>query len=257
MRNLDSLVDVNGDRLYIRFVEKDQAQPTIVFLHDSLGCVALWRDFPFMLAEATNCNLLVYDRKGYGSSDPFSPIKRTNKYLEDEADTLNSLLAQLEISSAILFGHSDGGSIALIAAAKYPERVKALVSEAAHIFVQQETLDGIEAAVKSYEETDLESRLAKYHGEKTDAIFHAWTDTWLSEAFRSWDITGFLPGVVCPALIIQGDKDEFGTLQQVEGIARRVGGRAEVVIMPGIGHTPHKEASAETAELVQRFITTL
>lgn len=254
MRNIDSLIEINGSRLYVRLIESHEDRPVIVFLHDSLGCVELWRDFPYNLAEATSCNLLVYDRKGYGRSEPVQGVSRTNRYLEDEADTLNALLLQLNVSRAILFGHSDGGSIALIAAAKYPAGIEAVISEAAHIFVEQVTIDGLKAAVESYRETILKSRLAKYHGDKTDAVFHAWTDTWLSEGYRTWNIGHFLPDILCPTLIIQGEKDEYGTMKQVEGIASGVKGRTEVFILPGTGHTPHKEAPIETMEKAKKFI---
>ncbi|HEY0066429.1 MAG TPA: alpha/beta hydrolase [Flavisolibacter sp.] len=257
MRNIDSQVEVSGSLLYVRLIENHENRPTIVFLHDSLGCVALWRDFPCKLAEATSCNLLVYDRKGYGRSEPMQSVHRSNRYLEDEADTLNTLLLQLNITKAILFGHSDGGSIALIAAAKYPSGIEAVISEAAHIFVEQETIDGLKAAVESYRETILKSRLAKYHGEKTDAVFHAWTDTWLSEEYRTWNIEHFLPNIVCPTLIIQGEKDEYGTMKQVQGIAGQVQGRAETFILPGLGHTPHKEAPLEIIRKAKQFIETL
>lgn len=251
------MVNLNGDLLFVQHLEKDTDRPTLVFLHDSLGCVALWRDYPDVVAEATGCNLLVYDRKGYGQSAPMQVIERSNRYLEEEADTLVSLLSHLNITRAILFGHSDGGSIALIAAARYPARVEAVIAEAAHIFVEEETLAGIGAAVKAYWDTNLKSRLARYHGEKTDDVFHAWTDTWLSAAHRPWNIEHFLPRIVCPTLIIQGEEDEYGTLKQVEGIARQVKGKAETFLLPGIGHTPHKEAPAETAERAIRFIMSI
>jgi pimeloyl-ACP methyl ester carboxylesterase len=257
MRNIDSLIEVNGSRLYVRLIQNHENRPTIVFLHDSLGCVELWRDFPCRLAEAAGCNLLVYDRKGYGRSEPMQSIHRSNRYLEDEADTLNALLIQLNITRVILFGHSDGGSIALIAAAKYPSGIEAVISEAAHIFVEQETIGGLKAAVESYRETILKSRLAKYHGDKTDAVFHAWTDTWLSEAYSTWNIEHFLPGILCPTLIIQGEKDEYGTMKQVEGIAGGVKGRTEIFILPGIGHTPHKEAPLDTMEKAKKFIDSI
>jgi pimeloyl-ACP methyl ester carboxylesterase len=256
MRNIDSVININGEKLYVRLIEKNANRPILVFLHDSLGCITLWRDFPNKLAEATNCNLLIYDRKGYGQSEPVDNIRRTNRYLEEEADQLHHLLLQLNITNVILFGHSDGGSIALITAAKYPAVIKAVVSEAAHIFVEQETLDGINAAVISYSDTNLKERLAKYHGNKTDAVFQAWTDTWRSKEYRSWNIEHLLPRIVCPTLIIQGQADEYGTLKQVQGIAKGIGGPAHTFIIPGVGHTPHKEAPLETLEKTRQFIQT-
>lgn len=254
MQNNDAIIAVNGSGLYVRLIQQYEDRPTLVFLHDSLGCVELWRDFPYTLAEATGCNLLIYDRKGYGRSEAMQSSHRTSKYLEDEADILNALLVQRNIDRAILFGHSDGGSIALIAAAKYPLLTEAVISEAAHIFVEPETTEGLKAAVKSYRETVLKSRLQKYHGEKTETLFRAWTDTWLSEDYSTWSIEHFLPNITCPTLIIQGEEDEYGTMKQVEGIANGVKGPVEVFILPGTGHTPHKEAPAETIEKAKQFI---
>ncbi|RAJ88078.1 pimeloyl-ACP methyl ester carboxylesterase [Chitinophaga dinghuensis] len=235
----------------------DENRPTIVFLHDSLGCVTLWRSFPQQLGEMTQCNVLVYDRQGYGQSDPFTTSSRTNDYMEQEADTLMLLLETCALTNVILFGHSDGGSIALIAAGKYPDRIKGVITEGAHIFVEEITLNGIREAVKLYQHTDLKKKLEKYHGDKTEAVFHMWADTWLSNAFRSWDITDFLPGIKCPVLVIQGESDEYGTIAQVEGIAQQVSGEASVYMIPGIGHTPHKEAAQPVLDRAAVFIQSL
>lgn len=227
---------------------------TLVFLHDSLGCIALWRDFPHRLGEATGCNVLVYDRRGYGQSNPFADGERQTDYLAAEADVLHALLTTLGIGEAILFGHSDGGSIALIAAAKYPRLVRAMIVEGAHIFVEDVTLAGVRQAVLAYQKTDLKSRLAQYHGDKTDRVFKAWTQTWLREDYRNWNIEHFLPAIGCPVLVIQGEKDEYGTLRQVEGIVSGVSGGAASFIVPRAGHTPHKEAAPETLAQAANFI---
>jgi pimeloyl-ACP methyl ester carboxylesterase len=174
--------------------------------------------------------------------------------LEEEADSLYNLLQQLHITKAILFGHSDGGSIALIAAAKYPLVIQTVIAEAAHIFVEPETLAGIEAAVKAYQETDLKNRLAKYHGEKTDTVFRIWTETWLSDTYQSWNIEHFLPKIICPTLIIQGEKDEYGTIKQVEGIVHATTGKCIAIILPGLSHTPHKEAPEIVLQHAINFI---
>lgn len=220
----------------------DAGRPTIIFLHDSLGSVELWRDFPRQLGSITNCNVLVYDRQGYGKSSPFASEERANDYLEVEADVLNQLIEGYGIQQPILFGHSDGGSIALIAAAKYPERMVGVVTEGAHIFVEDITLLGIRHAVDAYQTTNLKERLEKYHGHKTEAVFRAWADTWLREGFRPWNIEGLLPQIKCPVLVIQGEADEYGSLAQVDGIITQVSGVASQLIIPGVGHTPHKEA---------------
>lgn len=229
-------------------------RPVIVFLHDSLGCIALWRDFPEKLGVLTQCDVLVYDRQGYGDSCPFSYDQRDNDYMELEADLLIALLDEHQLQQVILFGHSDGGSIALIAAGKYPERVRAIITEGAHIFVEEETLQGIRVAATLYQTTDLKQKLEKYHGAKTDALFHAWADTWTSEAFRAWHITHWLPEIHCPALIIQGERDEYGTLAQVEGILAQSNGYSESLILPDAGHTPHKEVPETVLKKTAEFI---
>ncbi len=232
-------------------------RPTLIFLHDSLGCISLWRDFPEQLGEWSQCNLLVYDRNGYGASGELVKPNRENDYLEDEAAILIELIETLNIGRPILFGHSDGGSIALIAAAKYPDKIAAVISEGAHIFVEAETIKGIREAMEQYQTTNLKQKLEKYHGDKTDALFNAWTKTWTSHAFQSWNLENLLPLIACPVLVIQGENDEFGTLAQVNRIVDRVSGKAVKEILPGIAHTPHKEAPELIIELASEFIQSL
>jgi pimeloyl-ACP methyl ester carboxylesterase len=232
-------------------------RPTIVFLHDSLGCIELWRDFPNKLGQLTKCNVLVYDRQGYGQSGPFTTSKRNNDYLEREADVLLEVLEVGKIETAILFGHSDGGSIALIFAAKYPSKVAGIITEGAHIFVEDETLDGIRQAVKAYQTTNLKAGLEKYHGNKTGDVFWSWAGTWLSDEFRTWNIEGHLPLITCPVLIIQGEEDEYGTLKQLEGIANKIAGVSTQLILPDVTHTPHKEAPETVLQKSVEFVFTL
>lgn len=241
-QNSIETININGNKLYTEHYKSYENRPTIVFLHDSLGCVQLWRDFPQKLAESTQCNVLMYDRLGYGKSDPMPTYERPTNYLELEADVLNDLLTALEIDNIILFGHSDGATIALHSASKYPERIKAVIVEAAHIFVDHLTLAGITEAVKTYETTNLGERLAKYHGNKVDTLFKAWTKTWTRADYRDWNIEPILPEIMCPLLFIQGESDEYGALEQVEKTISQVSGKAEKFIIPNVGHTPHKEA---------------
>lgn len=231
----------------------DRARPTLVFLHDSLGCIELWRDFPEKLAERTQTNLLVYDRQGYGKSCGFSSPHRPIDYLEQEANVLQALLQHHQITQAVLFGHSDGGSIALIAAALYPENIVGLITEGAHVLVEDITLDGIRAAVQAYQTTDLKKRLEKYHQANTESLFYAWTDTWTAEAFRRWNIEHFLPKIKCPALVLQGAQDEFGTLDQVARILEGIR-QAQAAIIPDCGHSPHKEKPQETLAQTAAFV---
>ncbi|NGP89918.1 alpha/beta fold hydrolase [Fodinibius halophilus] len=246
------------DEIAVKKVLNYPNRPTLVFLHDSLGCIELWRDFPEKVAERTECNLIIYDRQGYGQSPPFSYSKRDNNYMELEADILHELLDFWDIDDAILFGHSDGGSIALMAAAKYPESILGIITEGAHIFVEDITISGIKEVIKRYEKTDLKKKLAKYHGDKTDDMFWAWADTWTSDRFKKWNIEDFLPSVTCPSMIIQGNEDQFGSLEQVHTIVNQTSGRSEELVIPETKHTPHKKRPelvlSESAKFIQELV---
>lgn len=250
----ERIIEVREQKLYITCNNAFEGKPTLVFLHDSLGCTQLWRDFPIKLAEATACNVLMYDRLGYGRSEAMLTHERPVNYMELEAGVLNDLLIELDINNTILFGHSDGGTIALITAAKYPEKVKAVVCEAGHIFVEDVTLKGVYDAWDAYKTTNLAERLQKYHGDKVETLFRAWTETWTREDYRSWNIEYLLKDIQCPLLFIQGEADDYGTLDQVEKTVSQVSGPAEKYIIPGVGHTPHKEVPelvlSKTAEFI-------
>ncbi len=247
-----------GDHaLRVRTIAADPAvppRPTLVFLHDSLGCITVWRDFPDRLAAALGCPALVYDRRGYGASSPFGPEPRRPGYLEDEADVLARVLDACGVREAILFGHSDGGSIALVAAARDADRVQAVVTEGAHVFVEELTLAGIREARETLRTTDLRERLWRHHGERTDAVTAAWIDVWLSPAFRDWNIERHLPAIRCPVLVLQGTDDEYGTPDQVRAIAEGVSGPARAQLLAGVGHTPHRAAADEVLRLTTAFL---
>ncbi len=227
---------------------------TMVFLHDSLGCIQLWRDFPAELARATGYDIFIYDRRGYGASDPFSGKARTKDYMEQEADVLMPLLEHHQIKDPILFGHSDGGTIALLAAAKYPDQVRAVITEGAHVFVEEITLDGIMQVTDQFAHTDLPQRLARYHGDKTTAVFEAWSKTWLAGFYRDWNIEHFLPLIICPLYVIQGTADEFGSIAQVQSITGKVSGPAASYMVPNAGHSPHKQSSVFLVQQVLLFL---
>lgn len=251
----DFFIKVNDVQLKVRTNSSNLAdQPVLVFLHDSLGCIELWRDFPQKLSTLTGLPYMIYDRQGYGKSSPFSGEKRKNDYLEKEARVLPEVLKQCAVNYAILIGHSDGGSIALVAAAEHPDLISAVISEGAHVFVEDKTLVGIIAAKQQYLITNLKDRLAKYHGDKTEAVFDAWTETWLLPEFRTWNIEHYLPKVECPVLAIQGSEDEYGTVDQLKSIVSQVSGKAEMHLIPGAAHTPHKEASEPVLKLCADFI---
>ncbi|WP_294232057.1 alpha/beta fold hydrolase [Chryseobacterium sp. sg2396] len=251
------IVDVKGQKLYIEYNQVFKNRPTLVFLHDSLGCTQLWRDFPSELGKAVQCNVLVYDRLGYGKSFPMPTHERKNSYMEAEADVLNDLLDVLKIDKVILFGHSDGGTIALIMAAKYPGSVNGVICEAGHIFVEDVTIKGVKDALETYKTTNLPERLAKYHGDKTEMLVKAWTEIWLSDRFKTWNIEQILKNITAPLLFIQGENDEYGTLDQVERTVSQVNGKAEKFIIPNVGHTPHKEVPGMVLEKAAGFINSI
>jgi pimeloyl-ACP methyl ester carboxylesterase len=231
--------------------------PSLVFLHQGLGCAAMWRDFAADVAAATGCGALVYSRWGHGASDPLTE-PRTGRFMHDEAlVTLPEVLAATRVILPILVGHSDGGSIALIYAGAGAGPVRGLVLEAPHVFVEDLSLRSIAAMKEAFSRGDLKDRLARYHGPNTEAMFRGWNDVWLSPAFRDWNIEGYLQGVTCPVLVIQGEGDEYGTPKQVEAIAEGVAGPVESVVLPECGHFPHRDHPAFVRRLVARFVRDL
>lgn len=242
------------DRIAIKRIQNYSNRPTVIFLHDSLGCIELWRDFPDKLCELISCNALIYDRPGYGKSCNFLNPKRSYNYLEQEADLLLSLLDFWKLDQVFLFGHSDGGSIALIAASKYPNRIQGVVTEGAHVFVEDITIQGILDAVQLYQTTDLPQRLKKYHGDKTEAMFNAWYQTWTEPGFKSWNMEPFLQFITCPTLAIQGVNDEFGSEEQVDRIVNQVKGPGLKFMVEMAKHTPHKENPIPVLEKVSQIM---
>lgn len=227
----------------------------IVFLHDALGSISLWRDFPDHLCAALGREGLVYDRLGFGRSDP-RPAPAGLRFLEVEAtEALPEVLRQAGIERPVLFGHSDGGSIALLFAAAFPRVPTAVVSVAAHVFVEEPTVAGIEDALEAWQTTDLRARLARHHGEKTEAVFRAWSGTWSDPAFRSFSAVEAIRSIRCPLLAIQGEKDEYGTAAQVEAIAAAVAGPVRTLLIPGIRHFPHRENPDRVLAETERFLS--
>ena len=254
---IQSTLQCSAGTLSVLHINNFPGRPTIIFLHESLGCIELWRDFPKKLGELTKCNVLVYDRLGYGKSGPFKELKREIDYLDIEADVLLELLDAYGIDKAILFGHSDGGTIALIFAARYPSRVSGVITEGAHIYPEEKGAQGINNAIDAYEKTDLKTRLEKYHGDKTHDVFWIWAGTWLADHFKDWNIEHYLPMIKCPVLVIQGEEDEYGTLKQVDGIVDNVSGTATKLVLPHVKHIPHKEVPEEILRASQNFISSL
>jgi len=225
-------------------------RPHIVLLHEGLGSVTHWRDFPHRLAAATGCGALIYSRRGYGASPPLEG-PRTVDYLHQEAfHELPALLEEEHIERPVLFGHSDGASIALLHASRFP--TAALVLEAPHVFVEEVTIEGVRKMKSAYETTDLSRRLARYHAD-VDGVFRGWNDIWLHPGFREWNIEAALDGIACPVLLIQGEQDEFATTAQLAAIKLRISA-AETLLIPGCGHTPHREHPETVLMHAARFL---
>lgn len=231
--------------------------PVIIFLHEGLGSVAMWRDFPARLCAALGARGLLYSRPGYGRSTPRAPAERwAADFMHRQAfDLLPALRAALGLAGqrVWLFGHSDGGSIALLHAAGFPDSVAGVVALAPHLFVEDLSLTSIEAARRAYAETDLRARLAPYHDDP-DSAFFGWNRIWLDPAFRRWNIEAELGTIACPVLAIQGRDDEYGTLLQVHRLAALVPS-TEVIELPACGHSPHRDQAEPVIEAVTAFVT--
>jgi pimeloyl-ACP methyl ester carboxylesterase len=230
----------------------DAAKPVLVFLHEGLGSIRQWRDFPMRVAKATGCRVLAYNRYGYGNSDPLESPHETT-FMHDEARVaLPQVLEALGVDNPVLVGHSDGASIALIHAGS-GHAVRGVVVEAPHVFVEEHGLGGIVEAKRAFESGSLRDGLAKYHRDP-GKTFRGWNDVWLSPAFRSWNIEGFLPGIQCPVLAIQGEDDQYGTMAQLEAIRRQVSGPCELLKLPACGHSPHRDQPEAVAAAIARFV---
>jgi pimeloyl-ACP methyl ester carboxylesterase len=227
--------------------------PTLIFLHEGLGSLGLWRDVPAEIAARTGRGVLVYSRTGNGFSSPLrSP--RTPRYMHDEAlALLPTLLERLDIGDVVLIGHSDGASIALIFAAHYAARVRGVVVEAPHLFVEQRSIDGIAAAKQSFETTTLRERLARHHAD-VDRTFYGWNDIWLDPAFRDWSIETEVARIAAPVLAIQGASDEYGTLEQIDALARLAAGSVDRLVLAGCGHAPHRERAPLVVATIAQWI---
>jgi pimeloyl-ACP methyl ester carboxylesterase len=219
-----------------------EAAPSIVLLHEGLGCVAMWRDFPPLLVQATGCGVFAYSRFGYGQSDP-AKLPRPVSYMHDEArDVLPRVLDAAGVRRSVVLGHSDGASIAAIYAATAPDaRVHGLILLAPHFFVEDLAIASIAAARAAYAGTDLRARLARYHADP-DSAFRGWNDVWLDPAFREWRIDALLPRIRVPMLILQGADDEYGTAEQLRVAQRQASCAVEAMLIEGANHSPHLSA---------------
>jgi pimeloyl-ACP methyl ester carboxylesterase len=226
--------------------------PPIIMLHEGLGSVSMWKDFPRLLASRVGSEVIVYSRAGYGKSAPAS-LPREVRYMHQEGlDVLPELMSSLDVSRPILLGHSDGGSIALICAGGSDAALSGLIVMAPHIFVEPITVESIAQAREAWRDTDLRHRLGRYHDD-VDSVFSGWNDIWLHGDFLHWNIEAYLPAIEIPVLAIQGEEDEYGTMAQIDGIARVVTG-TELLKLAQCRHSPHRDQPEAVLGAVVRFM---
>jgi len=255
----DLWVDGTHGRMFVRswFPERDALRPNhapILLLHESLGCIEQWKDFPSALANATGRTVVAYDRLGFGRSDRLTAPPAPT-FVEDEAaHGFACVLEHLGIERFVVLGHSVGGSMAVHCAARYPEACQAMITMSAVTFVEQRTLSGIRQARAWFADPAQRERLRRYHGERSDWVLSAWIDTWLAPDFATWTLAHALPAVGCPSLAIHGDDDEFGSERHPQLIADHASGQVEQALLSGVGHVPHREQPGQVLERIERFL---
>ena len=253
---IDSLAHVPGGRVFIRRWNSGNNQHApIILLHDSLGCVELWRDFPAALAKLANREVIAYDRLGFGKSTPRTERPSANFVFEEGEIFFPAIQHALGLTRFSLFGHSVGGAMALVIAALQGEGCEAVMTEAAQCFVEPLTLSSISAAKEQFSDAAQFARIAKWHGENAQWVVDAWTGVWLSSEFLTWNLDQHLSQVRCPVLAVHGDRDEYGSLEFPRRIASGAGGLSEMAILEDCGHVPHRERKEEVLRLVSSFLT--
>ena len=246
---------LGSQRLEYRMIgPRPDRAPTLVLLHEGLGCVGLWGDFPDKLQQAVGCSVFTYSRAGYGQSSPVE-LPRPLSYMHDEArDTLPRLLEAIGFQRGLLLGHSDGASIAAIYAGTHQDhRIGGLVLIAPHFFTEDPGIASIEEARKVYEMSDLRQRLSRWHAD-VDNAFMGWNAAWLDPDFRKWDITEQLAYIRVPILIVQGEDDQYGTVKQIEVVQQECYCPVEVALLPGAKHSPQRDAPEQTLKSISEFV---
>ncbi|MFJ9991857.1 alpha/beta fold hydrolase [Pseudomonas putida] len=244
-----------GGALFVRqWCPEPSSGVPVLLLHDSLGCVELWREFPEQLARTSGRRVIAYDRLGFGRSDAHPGLLRPG-FVENEAqEGFSAVLEALDVDEFVVFGHSVGGGMAVSCAARYPTRCQALITESAQAFAEARTLDGIRAAQQQFADPSQFARLSRYHGDKAEWVLRAWVDNWLSEAFADWNLDQVLSRVRCPLLSLHGDNDEFGSEAHPSRLTRQTGGVSLLKLISGCGHVPHREQPGQVLAAVADFL---
>lgn len=250
---------VPGGRLFAKrwLPPGPAAGAPLVLLHDSLGCVALWRDFPEQLARATGRPVIAYDRLGFGASSPCTGPLDIDFVTAEAQQGFAAVMRAFQLQQFVVFGHSVGGAMAAVCAAHWPGRCVGVITEAAQAFVEQCTRDGIGMARDSFARPGQMQRLERYHGDRAAWVLAAWVETWLSEAFQSWSMAEVLPRVHCPALVLHGERDEYGSRAQPLRYAEGITGPVTLALLEGCGHVPHREQPAQVLQAVSEFLLPL
>jgi pimeloyl-ACP methyl ester carboxylesterase len=236
----------------IEIEARSSSLPTIVMLHEGLGSISHWKDFPHQLAQETSAGVFVYSRYGHGASDSLQE-PRSVRYMHHEAQTvLPEILRQAGIQHPVLLGHSDGASIAIVYAGSFPDSPAGLILEAPHVFVEDISVSSIAQARVLYEQTDLPQRLAKHHAD-ADSLFWGWNNIWLDPDFRDWNIESFLDLIPCPVLALQGAQDEYGTVKQIGAIQARIPSTSALVL-DDCKHAPHRDQREATLSAINHFL---
>jgi len=246
-------IQLHFETIPIPTTERDDL--AVVFLHEALGSIPQWRHFPTSLCTLLGLNGIVYERQGHGESSPLS-APRDKNYLHHYAlIELPRLIEEIfpPEKKIILIGHSDGGSIALLYASAFPKRVAGIVTLAAHVINEPETITGIGPAVDAFRQGKLD-KLKNYHGEKTEALFLAWSNTWTAEFFQDWNITEDIKGIQAPTLILQGQLDQYGTQKQLDVLDAILQNQCTTEMIPGLGHHPHLEAMERITQRISTFL---
>ncbi|MBN2893454.1 MAG: alpha/beta hydrolase [Bacteroidales bacterium] len=252
-------IEINNKNIFYEILNQKyftRNKPIIVFLHEGLGCSEQWKEFPQIISDKLKLPALLYDRYGHGKSEKLRE-ERDIFYLHNETHFLHTLLNNLKINNQlIIFGHSDGGTIALLYASFYPEKVMALITEAHHVFVEKVSQLGVKMAVEYYKNSDMHERMEKYHGENTESMFFAWANTWLAEGAEKYDILDEISKIDIPILTFQGENDQYGTYKQIQAVIDNCkNSKVEVHWLKECGHAPHKDQEDYVIEKIVNFVS--